>query len=342
MFEGLKERLNLIWIPLALSIFGVYAIQRGFATFAKADGFGIPHMKEALAIYFTVMSVAVLVGGYFLDNFNSRKVMLTATLLGVLGILMVPYSPIGFGLLFGSAAAFIKLAPYSSPMKLFKKNEALRIAPQSAAKNIGGAAFILFLGTTLTSLGWSVATVVLACFFLLTGLMTYKMLPDDKMEGWKWDIFLKLIRDIKFWMMAVYFFLMCGFYYIAIYQFYPALTKVAGMPKGTAMTVLAVSYIMAGALRFLVAWLGELRMPNGQKFRLPLMWIGTAGMAASIYLTPVYPIVSLGLFTFMSAIHTPNYWAYCKEQWGPVYISTVVSLGFFFMYLGAGVMYGAW
>ena len=335
------KKLNLIWLPLALSIFGVYAIQRGFATFAKASDFTIPHMTDGLSIFFTVMSLAVLFGGYFLDNYNSRKVMLFATILGVLGIILVPYTPIGFGLLFGTAAAFIKLAPYSSPMKLFNKNEAVRIAPQSAAKNVGGAAFILFLGAFLMSLGWNVTSLLLAGFFLTVGLVTYYMLPDDKIEGWKWDIFTQLAKDWKFWMMAVYFFIMCGVYYIAITGYYPALTGGAGFAKGTALTTIAVSYLFAGALRFIVAWLGDQEI-KGYKLRLPLMWIGTAGMAVCIPLSRIQPILSLVIFTFMSAIHTPNYWAYCKEQWGPKYISTVVALGFFFMYLGAGVMYGKW
>lgn len=336
------KKLNLIWMPLALSIFGVYAIQRGFATFAKASDFAIPHMKDSLSIYFTVMSLAVLAGGYFLDNFSTRKVMLFATCLGVLGILLVPYTPLGFGLLFGTAAAFIKLGPYSSPMKLFHSSEALRIAPQSAAKNIGGAAFILFLGGTLTTLGWNVATIMLACFFLVCGLLTYQMLPDDRIEGWKWDIFQNLWIDFRFWMICIYFFLMAGVYYVAIYGFYPALTEVALLPKTTALTVLAISFIIAGLLRFFVAWLGDQEIWDGIKFRLPLMWIGTAGMAVCIPLTQIQPLISLVLFTFMSAIHTPNYWAYCKEIWGPKYISTVVSLGFFFMYLGAGFFYGKW
>jgi len=334
------KKLNLLWLPLSLSIFGIYAIQRGFATFAKAADFPIPHMKEALAIYFTVMSLAVLIGGYLLDNRPTKEMYIYATCLGVLGIIMVPYSPWGFGLLFGASAAMLKLAPYSSPMKLFDKNEAMRIAPQSAAKNIGGAAFILFLGGTLSALGWISSTLILAVFFLAVGFASYSMLPDDRIQGWKWDIFKKLSVDWKFWMIALYFFIMCGVYYIAISGFYPAL-KGAGIDTTVALTIIAVSYLFAGALRFVVAWLGSQEI-KGIKIRLPLLWIGTAGMAVSIPLTQTHPLISLSLFTFMSAIHTPNYWAYCKEQWGPTYISTVVSLGFFFMYLGAGVMYGQW
>jgi MFS family permease len=335
------KNLNLIWLPLSLSIFGIYAIQRGFATLAKASDFPIPHMKEALAIYFTVMSLAVLIGGFLLDNRNTKEIYILATGLGVIGILLVPHTPWGFGVLFGASAAILKLAPYSSPMKLFDKKEALRIAPQSAAKNIGGAVFILFLGGTLEILGWDRTSIILAVFFLLTGLASYIMLPNDKVEGWKWSIFKELSHDWKFWFISLYFFIMCGVYYVAIYGFYPAL-KSAGYSAEESLTILAISFLFAGGLRFFVAWLGDREIWDGISFRLPLMIFGTVGMAVCIPLQSFCPVISLTIFTFMSAIHTPNYWAYCKEQWGPTYISTVLALGFFFMYLGAGVMYGAW
>lgn len=335
------KNLNLLWLPLSLSIFGIYAIQRGFATLAKASDFPIPHMKEALAIYFTVMSLAVLIGGLLLDNRNTKEIYLLATGLGVVGILMVPYTPWGFGLLFGASAAILKLAPYSSPMKLFNEKEALRIAPQSAAKNIGGAVFILFLGGTLETLGWNTTSIILACFFLITGLVSYTMLPNDKVEGWKWSIFKELSYDWRFWFISLYFFVMCGVYYVAIYGFYPAFISAGYEPEVT-LTILAGSFLCAGALRFFVAWLGDKEIWDGLSFRLPLMIFGTVGMAVCIPLSNFCPIISLILFTFMSSIHTPNYWAYCKEQWGPKYIATVVSLGFFFMYLGAGVFYSKW
>jgi MFS family permease len=334
------KKLSFLWLPLSLSIFGVYAIQRGFATLAKAADFPIPHMKEALAIYFTVMSLAVLIGGLILDNKNTKDVYVFATAIGIGGILLIPYTPWGFGLLFGAAAALLKLAPYSSPMKLFDKNESIKIAPQSAAKNLGGAVFILFLGGVLKTLGWSWTSVILAVFFLIVGIFNYLMLPNDKIEGWKWNIFKELATDIKFWMVALYFFLMCGIYYVAIYGFYPALKRV-GFSTEAALTTLAISFVCSGLLRFVVAWIGNQKI-NGIKIRLPLMWVGTGGMLACIPLTSINPILSLMLFTFMSAVHTPNYWAYCKEQWGSKYISTVVALGFFFMYLGAGFFYSKW
>jgi MFS family permease len=331
---------SLLWIPLVLPIFCVDIVQRGFAAFAKAADFPIPHIHEALSIYFFVLALGVLIFGFLCDNYNSRKILLWAMIGAAIGMVSLPYTSWGFGLMFGAAASLIKVAPFSAPLKLIHKNEALNISPQAAAKNIAGALFTLFIASLLTSIGWISTTMMLGIFIIACGFLVYYTVPDDKVEGWKWTIFLDLCKDWKFWMMAVYFFLMCGWYYIAIYGFFPALAK-AGYTKGNTAIIIAISFLVAGGLRFFVAWLGDRKL-FGYKLRLPLLWIGTFGMGACVPLTPIMPLTSLVLFTFMSSIHTPNYWAYCKEQWGPTYIATVVSLGFFFMYLGAGLMYGKW
>lgn len=331
---------SLLWLPLSLPIFCVDIVQRGFATFSKAADFPIPHIQEAMSIYFFVLSLGVLIFGFVCDNFNARKVLLFSMAAAAFGMLLIPYTPWGFGLIFGAAASLIKVAPFSAPLKLINKNEALNISPQAASKNVAGAMFTLLIAGLLMSMGWSQTTAILSWFIYSCGVIVYLTVPDDKIEGWKWNIFKELARDLKFWMIAVYFFLMCGWYYVAIYGFFPAL-KAAGYSKEITSVIIAISFLLSGALRFVVSWIGD-QVLFGYKIRLPLLWIGTFGMAACIPLTPIYPIFSLGLFTFMSSIHTPNYWAYCKEQWGPTYIATVVSLGFFFMYLGAGIMYGQW
>ena len=327
------KRLNLIWLPLALSIFGVYAIQRGFAVLNTS----IPNMEVAMPMFFMVMSLAVLVGGYLLDNFNTRNVLLCATVIGTVGILLVPYTPLGFGLLFGCAAALIKIGPYSSPMKLFDKNPAMKISPQSAAKNFGGAFLIFFAYGLMVKHGWVTTTQLLASLFAFVGIATYFILPNDRIKGWKWSILKELIDDEKFWLISLYFFVMSGFYWMAVTQ-YKSAFMAAGFSKQDTLTYIGISFVIAGFLRFVFSWIGDCASK-----RLPLMITGTIGLGIAVYmLEACHPIYSLIIFTPMSAIHTPNYWAYCKEQWGPRYISTVLGLGYFFMYLGAGVMYGKW
>ena len=335
------KKLNLIWLPLALSIFGVYAIQRGFAVLNK----GIPNMELGMPMFFMTMSLAVLIGGYLFDNFNTRKVLLFATGLGAVGIALVPYTPLGFGLLFGCSAALMKIGPYSAPLKLFDKQPGLKISPQASAKNFGGAILILGVYGIMANLGWVTTTTILSIFFVVVGVATYFMLPDDKIEGWKWDILKDLLDDEKFWLISLYFFVMSGFYWMAVTQYSSALVA-AGYSKVWSLNVIAISFIAAGFLRFVVGWLGDdicmYVEHRNIRLRLPLMIIGTVGMGLSVYLLKFNPLISLIIFTPMSAIHTPNYWAYCREQWGPKYISTVMGLGYFFMYLGAGVMYGKW
>jgi hypothetical protein len=348
-----------------MAIFGVDLIQRGFGVFAKADL--LPNLQQALSIYFIVISFGVLLSGFLCDKINSKYLMLIATICGGIGIIALPHSPWAFGLIFGSAASIIKLAPFTGPLKLYDGKDAKRVCPQAAAKNVSASLFILFIGTLFSSLGWTISTIILAGIFVLSGFLSFKALPKDKIEGWKISIFIKLAKQWKFWMISTYFFLMCGWYYLAISGFYPVMTNDFGMEAGYAMTIIAISYLFAGASRWVVSWIGDqkitLSIPTnfsgafGQgtgfwvyknkvpitfKLRLPLMWLGTFGMASCILLTPIHPIWSLILFTFMSAIHTPNYWSYCKEQWGPLYISTLVAIGSFFMYLGAGVMYSDW
>lgn len=331
---------SLLWLPLSLPIFCVDIVQRGFATFASVTDLGVPHIKEAMTIFFVVLAISVLFFGFICDNFNARKVIWFSMIAAAVGMCVLPYTPWGFGLIFGSAAALIKVAPFSAPLKILQKKEALNISPQAAAKNLAGAIFTLFIGTSVVSFGWYNTTAILGLFVILCGYIVYRTVPNDKVEGWKVSIFKELAKDWKFWMIAVYFFLMCGWYYIAIGGFMPALIE-SGYIKQNAVYILTTSFLCSAGLRFVMAWLGDQSL-FGFNLRLPLMWVGTFGMAASIPLTSSYPILSLGLFTIMSAIHTPSYWAYCKEKWGPTYIATVVSLGFFFMYLGAGVMYGKW
>lgn len=320
---------------MSLIIFMIYAIQRGLATLAKS-GLAVEGMSDALGIYFTTMSIVVLIGGYILDNVRSRPLILGCTIAGVLGILGLSYTPWAFGLVFGACAAIFKLIPFTSPLKIKDGNDALRIAPQASAKNFGSVAFMLFLGSALIYLGWDLASAIMAVAFGLIGIFAFYTAPNDKIEGWKPTIFIQLAKSVKFWLFMIYMFFMCGWYYIAIMQYFPAI-KGLGFGKMEVLYILSIAYIIAGGLRWVWGWIST--APYAKE---TLMVIGTLGLGLCTQITHLYPIISLGVFAVVSSIHTPIYWAYAKEHWGKKYLGTVVALGFFFMYLGAGVMYGKW
>lgn len=324
-----------IWFPLSMLIFITYALQRGLASFAKTD-MVMPWLADGMGIYFTTMSLAILVGGFILDKISSKKVVLFATGIGILGILGLTQGPWLFGICFGIAAAFMKLIPYSAPLKLNDGNDGLRISPQASAKNFGGAFFLLFLGGFLMTFTFSTIAVVLSMLFAIIGLYAYSVLPDDKIKGWDISEIKEVIKSWKFWVFMGYFFIMCGVYYVAIMGFFPAMMKISGYTKGETITLMAISFILAGFLRWPSAWLGE-KIGKGK-----ILAIGTLGMIATIPLTTINPLLAMYIFAPFSAIHTPNYWAIAKDMFGKKYLATVIGLGFVFQYIGAGLMYGKW
>lgn len=335
MFKNVLNYLKSnIWFPLSMLIFITYALQRGLASFAKTD-MVVPWLKDGLGIYFTTMSLAVLLGGFILDKVNSKTVILFATGVGILGILGLIQGPWMFGVGFGLAASFIKLAPYSAPLKLYDKNDGIRISPQASAKNFGGAFFLLFFGAFIMTFSFNAVVVALSLLFAIIGLLSYWMLPDDKIKGWNIEEVKEVIKKWKFWAFMSYFFVMCGVYYIAIMGFFPEML-VAGYTRAQTITLMAVSFILAGILRWPSAWLG-------QKIGYwKTIIIGTLGMMITIPLTKIDPLLAMYLFAPFSAIHTPNYWALAKDMFGKKYLATVIGLGFTAMYLGAGIMYGKW
>jgi MFS family permease len=160
-------------------------------------------------------------------------------------------------------------------------------------------------------------------------------MPDVKIEGWKISIFKELAIDWKFWLMMIYFFLMSGIFYVVIALFMPALKKV-GFTDVQSIYLIGMSYVVTGILRFGSAWLGD------KIGHWKLMLIGTLGMAGCYFLLPYNPVLTIWLFAPFSTMHTANYWAQCKQLWGPKYIATIIGIGYVAMYLGAGILYGKW
>jgi MFS family permease len=324
-----------IWFPLSLAVFGSYAIQHGLTTLGKTS-LVVPWFMQGLSIFFIALSVGMFFIGPLLDNISSRKAMIAAVILGIGGIIGLNYSPYMFGILFGLSGALIKVIPFSGPMKLINKNEAIAICPQGAAKNIGSIFFLLFLSSLLLQWGWGLSTIILAFVFGLSGLLTYLIMPDDKIEGWKWSIFLKLAKDWKFWILLVINCAQCAGYYWAIPQFIPAI-KACGFSTQTSVYINSGLLVLAALSRWPNAWLGI-------KFGHQNMLIACGVLMPLIiwFVLPFNPIVATALFQPVGAIPTVNYWPAYKERWGATYISTVSCLMFIGMYLATGLLLGKW
>jgi len=115
----------------------------------------------------------------------------------------------------------------------------------------------------------------------------------------------------------------------------PAL-KTIGFSNTESIFLIGMSYVVTGILRFGSAWLGD------KIGHWKLMLTGTLGMLGCYFLLPYNPVLTIWIFTIFSTMHTANYWAQCKQLWGPKYIATILGLGYVSMYIGAGILYGKW
>lgn len=327
--------MKFLWFPLSLAIFGSYAIQHGLTTLGKTS-LVVPWFMQGLSIFFITLSAGMFFIGPLLDNFSSRKAMIIAVILGVFGIIGLHYNPYIFGICFGLSGALIKVIPFSAPMKLINKNEAIAICPQGAAKNIGSIFFLLFLGSALVSWGWGMSVFILAFLFGLSGLLTYLIMPDDKVEGWKWDIFLRLSKDWRFWVLLSINCLQCAGYYWAIPQFIPAI-KAYGFSTQTSIYINAGLLLIAAISRWPNAWLG---IKVGHQNML--LACGLLMPCIIWFVLPLNPIIATALFQPIGAIPTVNYWPAYKERWGPENVATVSCLMFIGMYLATGLLIGKW
>jgi len=323
-------------IPMFLSVFVMYAVQRGFVVFSKSgmmpDFFG-----QSLQIFFVTVALSVLLLGPLLDNMDSKFILLGSLLLGILGIMFAPINPWLYGITFGIAMGAVKLIPFSTPLRIeMYDTSALRIAFQASAKNFGGAFFILFLGIILKEFGLERACWLLSvCLTIVFVICLIKLSPIDKVDGWKWLVFKEVAKKKIFWGLMIYFFLMSGIYWLAAKSLYPALTN-SGLDSKTALLHIGISFIFAGLFRWITAYAGD------QLNRFAMMITGTIGMWFCYLGMMKFPLACLYAFAWFSAIHTPNYWAMVREEFKPEYINTVMALAYVSMYLGAGVMYGKW
>lgn len=322
-----------IWLPLSGLIFGTYMIQRGLASLAKA---GVAdHLKEATSIMFTVAGFSALIMGMLCDNIKAKTMLIIAGIVAAIGIALLPYTALGFGLLFGAGAAIFKLVPYSNPLKRKDGNESMRMAPMASAKNFGAAFFIIVVGSIASWSGLVPITLVMSIIIVMMALIAAQLVGDDRIPGWRWQDVANLSKEWKFWLFMLYAFIMVGAYYVGVSGIYPMLVK-TGLTKTTALMTLGGSFIIAGLLRWPWAYIGK-----RTEYYIPMI-VGTIGVIGSTLMIKADMILGFPLFILSGAAHTPNYWAYAKEQWGSKLVATVMGLAMVAMYFGAGIIYGKW
>jgi len=321
---------KLMWLPLASIIFGAYAIQRGLVVFAKTD-LVAPWLSEALHIYFLMIALSIFFAGVFLDKIPTRKALLGAVITGTVGLLTLPYTPWGFGILLGVAAAFIKLGPFSGPLKILSGGKATSIVPQAIAKNVGALVFLLVLASVLTGLGWTVTALAMTAIFLGAGITSYILMPDDNLETkWKLDKFVEWAKDYRFWFFIGVFFCQ-GIYYPVMSQFWPQLAA-AGYGSSKPF-LLGGGFVLAGLLRYPWARIGD------KVGHWPLLLIASFGYILTFFFSTVAPLAFWIGFQCIASIQTPCYWGYARRFANKDYVATLVGVGFVVLYVSSWLLW---
>ena len=320
------------WLPLTLGVIGSYAFQRGLVLFSKIPG--VPgNLLPGLKIYYAIVALSALLIGILCDQINTRKLVLIFTVIGCLGILALPWSAWGFGVLFGTSAALFKLGPYSGPLKTIKERMSWNITPQVAAKSIGSVAFALLLGTLLVQLSWTWAMIILLAFYLGAGVLGYLVMPEDKIEGWKLGQLKTWMKDWKTWLFMGHQGTINIIHQLYLVGSLPALLAV-GYSKTEALLIVGVILgLYEVVIRFGTGWFAD-RTPYWP-FMLAYPIVGTIGL---LTLTTA-PIIGMLLISTVGAMQTGTYWPLAKKIVGPVYLGTFLGIGLVIQYAVTAILF---
>jgi len=316
----MKERKmrKVIAIPLSLCVLATYAIKRGFTIFAKSDNIIVPGFHEAMATYFLFCGLVKGFLGIVTDNVSSRKLFVAAAILGTAGILLLGHGgPWGFGLCFGAAATFMKLCSFSAPMKL--GGNAKTIVPLSMAKNAGALFFLFIFGSAIIGWEWPTARFILMALFAGSAMLAYFWVPDDKIPGWKLDIFWDWVKNWKWWTLITYETVNVVFYYLIWASFWPLLISM-GYSKTASLGLLAVVPGVGFVLRYPFAWLGD-RVGHWK-----VIAVIFSVKVATFFLMSTAPLLWLWIFAIQGAGKTPNYWPLVRSISGPKYVATIAGI----------------
>jgi MFS family permease len=307
-------------VSLSSLVLILYMVHRGMPLFMKS-GVAPDWFKDALGAYFICSGWTIALFGCLLDNVASRKIILLAIIVGAIGLFGTQIElPLAYGILFGFSAGLMKLAPFTSPMKL--TGEPMDIVPQAISKNIGAVSMVLFIGTILLSLGWQASLIILSVLYLVAGVYTYMQLPDDKITGWKFSELKYLLKEKLFYAILLVGFLNGLLFYAVAIQYWPAL-KQFGYPKSTIIFLLLIPQVISGFLRYHATKVG---MVLGWWTMMVAFLSLLALTLAMLHSTNVY-VVFAGLVVagLGTSIWTTAIWPLLTDEWSSTYVGTTGS-----------------
>jgi len=348
MLSWLKEKvtgigrwlsdMSLSWLPLSGMVVMTYMIQRGFAAISKAGVEGVD-ITAGMGYYFTATAFAALAIGFLSDHIKAHWLAGLAGITGAIGILALDYSALVFGIGMGIAAAVSKMVPFITPLKVKTTTiEALRLAPQAAAKNIGAAAFIFLFAALIKTAGFSLFQVIIAPLFAAVSLIAANMLAQQNVPVIKWDVSrLKSIVTNKMFYLYGVWFMACTW---LIYNIYPKMYgafKAADMSRSESLMLIGILGLCSIPLRWVWAYLGDLT-----KNHIPMFVALGAYIATYFAIGQFNPLFIVPAFFLAMSMVTQNMWPTAKKWFNVKDLGTAMGMIMIITYLFVGLTFGKW
>lgn len=326
------------WLPLSGMVVVTYMIQRGFAAIAKAGMVDVD-ITSGMGFYFTATALAALLIGFLSDRIKPHWLVAIGGVTGTLGILSLGIvSPLIFGIGMGIAAAVSKMIPFLAPLKnKTTKIEALRIAPQAAAKNLGAAAFIFLFAALIKVSGFSTFTSVIAPLFAAMSGWAYFAIRKHNIKLTKWNIsgLKNVVKNKLFYVYGVWF-ASCTWLIYTIYPKMYGAFKSLDWSRSESLMMIGILGLCSIPLRWLWASIGDFT-----KNYIP-MFVAIAVYVPTLFLMDIYPLVIIPIFFLAMSMVTPNMWATSKKWFTKEDFGTAMGIIMIFSYIIVGLTFGKW
>jgi MFS family permease len=336
MIEKFK-RISYDWLPLSGIIILLYMVQRGFAALAKMNVIDLD-LSFGMKVFFFTVSAASLIFGFLADRIKPQLLLGIVGIAGLIGLMGSGYNMILFGLGCGIAASSVKVLPFALPLKNKDSNiESIRIAPQSAAKNIGSGIFYLLLAGALSTIGFTNFTFMMSMCFAIFMIWAFMESLSYKFILIKWersDVF-DFLKSRKWWMWTVWHTIVASVYYKCVTMVIPSFMAL-NMTKEQAIAAFGLYGLLFSAFRWGAAWIG-VKIGYWNTLLICLAW-----QVTNLWLMPSYPFIGLISFFLVIQLNTPNYWALAKEWFTKEKLGTGIGMAFVITYLVLGVTFGSW
>lgn len=324
--SGHVGNLMMMWMPLSLVVFISYIFQRGLVIISKT-AMAPPELLIGMPYYMAAIGISALLIGLLCDNFNTRKLFLLLCFAGFVGLLIIPYSPLGFGILFGASASMTRCGAFSGPMKLFDKDLSWNIVWQSVSKSIAPVVIPLFLLAFLAMLGWSWVIAILASLYLIAGILIYKIMPDDVMEKWNFSDIKQWVKSWRVW--AVF----AAMVATPIYQIFMSRMIPTLQTHGYTMTdavsiVLLLGFLEVGG-RFLFSWIAD----KWDCHEIICYIVNFVDVFLTWLVLPVFPLIAIAIHFIANGGSTPTNWPTMRKAVGAQYVSTFYGITVFVSFI---------